>query len=186
VEEFADIRAIRVIRPLLLGIASSIPGVSGIVAGADAAIQAHIQDKKQKRLGYLIEDLASGVDDFGGPMPMQMSDPVIHAAYVTIEATLRTSRRQKIRAFARLLQSGLATPPRLNLETEHEDYLKILDDLSLRGSFRFSPCFMSSRNDTRDNPERVTISGRSGMGANTRTLSWRRLLSHGKNSPASS
>jgi hypothetical protein len=128
-EEFAESRAIR---PILLGIASVIPGVSGVVAGADAAILAHVEKQQRERLHYLIECLESGAEDFGGPIAIQRSEPAIHAAYVTIEATLRTSRREKIRAFARLLRAGLEDPPRLDLEHEHEDYLKILDELSLR------------------------------------------------------
>ncbi len=58
--------------------------------------------------------------------------PFLHAACATIQATLRTSRREEIRAFARLLRAGRVDPPRIDLETEQEDYLKILDDLSVR------------------------------------------------------
>ncbi len=61
-----------------------------------------------------------------------ISDPIIYACHVTIEATIRTQRLEKIRAFARLLRAGLEDEPRLNLKTEHEDFLKILDDLSYR------------------------------------------------------
>lgn len=129
VDSFAESRTIR---PIILAIASAIPGASGAIAGADSWVLTHVQQQKEERLRYLIECLESGMDDFGGPIPIQMSEPVLHAAYVTIEATLRTSRREKIRAFARLLRSGLETPPRLDLKNEHEDYLKILDELSVR------------------------------------------------------
>jgi hypothetical protein len=128
-ESFAESRAIR---PILLGIASAIPGVNIAVTGADAAILAHAGKLRQDRLSCLIESLERGLDDFGGPIAIQRSDPVLHAAYVTIEAALRTSRREKIRAFARLLQAGLEAPPRLDLENEFEDYLKILDELTVR------------------------------------------------------
>jgi hypothetical protein len=109
-----------------------VPGLGPVVTGVDAAIQAKLQREKHERLGYLIECLESGSDDFGGPIPFQYSAQVLHAAYVTIEATLRTSRREKIRLFAKLLKSGLVDPPIIDLENEYEDYLKILDDLSIR------------------------------------------------------
>jgi hypothetical protein len=117
---------------MILAIASIIPGVSGVAAAADAAVIARVDRERQERLEYLITCLEEGLDDFAGPIPFQESDPIIHAAYATIEATLRTSRREKIRAFAGLLTAGMAANPRLDLENEHEDYLKILDDLSLR------------------------------------------------------
>lgn len=128
-EDYVDSQAIR---PTILAIAGAIPLVGNLITGADAALTTRVHQQQQENLEYLIECLESGRDDFGGPIAIQRSDPVIHAAYVTIQATLRTSRREKIRAFAMLLRAGLEDPPRLDLEQEHEDYLKILDDLSVR------------------------------------------------------
>lgn len=128
-EPYSDSKGVR---PLILAITSAIPYVGGIVQGADAAIFAHVEREKSDRLEYLIKALETGLEDFGGIIPIERSDPVIHAAYITIEATLRTARRRKIRAFSKLLASGLRPDPKINLEYEYEDYLKILDDLSIR------------------------------------------------------
>jgi hypothetical protein len=122
----------RRVRPLILAVTSAIPYVGGIVQGADAAIFTQVEREKSDRLENLIEALETVLEDFGGIIPIERSDPVIHAAYITIEATLRTARRRKIRAFGKLLASGLRPDPKINLEYEYEDYLKILDDLSIR------------------------------------------------------
>jgi len=86
----------------------------------------------QLRRDTLLGELEHGIQDFTGPVPAYLSDPLIHACYVTVEATMRTSRREKIRWFARLLLAGVGERPRLDLANEHEDFLKILDDLSYR------------------------------------------------------
>lgn len=57
---------------------------------------------------------------------------MVHAAYVTVEAALRTSRKEKIRWFARLLLAGLGEDRKLDLEREHETYLTMLDELSVQ------------------------------------------------------
>ena len=61
---------------------------------------------------------------------MALKEPWLHACYVTIEAVLRTDRKEKIRWFAKLMLSSLGDSPKLDLEREHETYLKILDDLT--------------------------------------------------------
>ena len=122
----------RAVRPFVLTITSSIPMLGGIVQGVDAAISAHLEQEKSERLETLVEALETGLEDFGGIIPIERSHPVIHAAYITIEATLRTARRKKIRTFGKLLAAGLRPDPKINLEYEYEDYLKILDDLSIR------------------------------------------------------
>lgn len=128
-EEYTDSSRIR---PVMLGIASLLPFVGNVAATADQLVTEHVERERQERLETLLEELETGLEDFGGPIPIHRSNAVLHAAYITIEATLRTHRREKIRAFARLLLSGLGETPAISMDDEHEDYLKILDDLSLR------------------------------------------------------
>lgn len=120
------------VRPVLTTLASAIPVLGTVVATVDATLMAHVEREREDRLQTLIQSLEEGLDDFSGPIQLYRAETVLHAAYVTIEATVRTSRREKIRAFGKLLLAGLEDPPRLELATEHEDYLKILDDLSIR------------------------------------------------------
>lgn len=120
------------IRPLILGLASLVPVIGvGVTTASDLLVN-HVEQERQNRLDTLIKALEEGLEDFAGPIEVQRTDPVLHAAYVTIEATLRTSRRGKIRAFAKLLTAGLQDPPRISITNEHEDFLKILDELSMR------------------------------------------------------
>jgi len=120
------------VRPVILTVASFIPVVGNVVAGAENLLTEHLEREREERLQYLVEELELGRDDFSGPFAIYRSEPVLHAAYVTIEATYRTSRREKIRAFAKLLLSALEDPARLDVTNEFEDYLKILDELSIR------------------------------------------------------
>lgn len=123
----------QLLRPMFQTVASLIhPGAGAVAAGLDVAVVQYADQIKAERLEYLINCLEQGDPDLGEIGPVQLSEPVIHAAHATIEATLRTTRREKIAAFARLFKLGILRHPRIDLTAEHEDYLKILDDLSLR------------------------------------------------------
>ena len=58
------------------------------------------------------------------------SEDFLHAYFATVQAAARTKHRDKIRAFARLLRA--AVREEIAFESEYEDYLQALDDLSYR------------------------------------------------------
>lgn len=59
------------------------------------------------------------------------SEDFLHKFFVSYKAAINTRQREKIRMFARLLNSSLEDTP-INPVDTFEDYVKILDDLSFR------------------------------------------------------
>lgn len=59
------------------------------------------------------------------------SEDFIHRYVITAKAAANTHRREKIRLFARLLNSSFAQAPSVTTD-EYEEYLSILDELSFR------------------------------------------------------
>ncbi len=119
-----------VLRGLILGITANLPIVGGIVTGVDTAIMGALEEARWERLYTLLDELDTGTKHLTNKVVI--SDPLIYACHITIEATVRTQRHEKVRAFARLIVAGIEDQPRLDLEREHEDFLKILDELSYR------------------------------------------------------
>ncbi len=117
-------------RSIILAVTANIPVIGGVVTGLDTYLTGQLQEARQDRLYALMDEIETGERPL--TRKVAISDPVIYAAHITIEATIRTQRIEKVRAFARLLRAGIEDEPRLDLETEHEDFLKILDDLSYR------------------------------------------------------
>jgi len=118
------------LRGMIQAVASLVPLVGGVVAGLDIAIVGAVAKARQERLNTLLDELEKGTTRL--TRRVIISDPLIYACYTTVEAAIRTQRLEKVRAFTRLLIAGIEDKPRLDLETEHEDYLKILDELSYR------------------------------------------------------
>lgn len=112
------------IRALIAALSIPCPGLSV----ADAYLAAAIQDMREERFRTFLEELANGT--------VFLTDEVIrdhdflHAWYCTARAALNTRRKEKIKLFARLLL-GAVREHRFDSD-EFEEYLSILDDLSLR------------------------------------------------------
>jgi len=112
------------IRALIAALSIPFPGLSA----ADAFLAAAIQDMREERFRTLLEELANGT--------AFLTDEVIrdhdflHAWYCTARAALNTRRKEKIKLFARLLL-GAVREHRFDSD-DFEEYLSILDDLSLR------------------------------------------------------
>lgn len=118
------------LRAFVLGVANTIPVFGGIATGVDIFLTSEAAAFERIKFDILLDELSRG--DRQLTSADMSSEPVIRACIVTIEATLRTSREQKIRWFARLLLAGSGPQPQLSMADEHEDYFKILDDLSYR------------------------------------------------------
>ena len=113
-----------IIRALIAALGIRFPGISVV----DAYLAAAIQDMREERFRTLLEELANGT--------AFLTDEVIrdhgflHAWLCTARAALNTRRKEKIKLFARLLL-GAVREHRFDSD-ECEEYLSILDDLSLR------------------------------------------------------
>jgi hypothetical protein len=80
------------------------------------------------RLRTFYTELAAGEHELN-PRLIDSED-FLHAYFATVQAAARTKHRDKIRSFARLLRA--AAREEIALESEYEDYLQTLDDLSYR------------------------------------------------------
>jgi hypothetical protein len=120
-EEFRD-------HPILRGLLQLIP--FGVGSGLDVAIAGQLQKMREERLQTLFQELKEG--ERGLTTQLVQSEDFLQAYFATAGAALRTKRREKIRWFGRLLLAATGAHPGINLADEHEEYLKILDELTYR------------------------------------------------------
>lgn len=119
-----------VLRALGVAAASFIPGVAQVAPVLDAALAERGKAMRTRRLEVLLEALREGVEEL--TPEVVRSEPFLNAFFRTAEVAVRTERREKIRYFARLLLAGIGEQARYDLARDHEDYLKLLDDLTYR------------------------------------------------------
>ncbi len=100
----------------------------GVGNAIDAALTAKIENMREERLRVFFEELASGTRDLNEETIQQ--EDFLLAYFATLKAAVNTRQKEKIRLFARLL-SNAAQTEQTGSET-YEEFLHILDDLSLR------------------------------------------------------
>lgn len=127
---FENYEDFSVARASALAVLQTIPVVGGLAQVADAVVVEKARRVQQERFDTFLDELESGASDL--TREVALSEPWLRACYVTIEAVLRTDRKEKVRWFARLLLSGIGEKAQYNIAREHEDYLKLLDDLTYR------------------------------------------------------
>lgn len=112
---------------VLRGLVQLIP--LNIGSAVDTAVLTRLQTVRAERAREFFDELAKSE---GGLNPELLeSNEFLHCFFATADAALRTSRIEKIHAFARLLG---ATTQRAQFSSidEFEEFLSILDDLSNR------------------------------------------------------
>ena len=113
----------RVIRPLI----QLIP--FGIGSAVDTVlIQTH-QKSQYERSCVFIDELARG--NLISDEELLKSEDFLHCYITTVQAALKTCRREKIRMFARLLKSSLDDSGLADID-EYEYFLNILDNLGFK------------------------------------------------------
>lgn len=115
-------------RPWLRALLQLVP--SGIGGAVDTLLIGRMENIQEERREAFFDELAQGDQDL--TPEMAQSEPFLHAFLSTFYAAQRTRQRSKIRFFARLLRSATEDPPRVDLETEYEEFLRILEELSYR------------------------------------------------------
>lgn len=111
-------------RALVAALSIPLPWISVL----DSSLTAAIQNMREERLRTLLEQLENGTVLLTDKV--LKDDDFLHAWYCTAKAALNTRRKEKIKLFARLLL-GAVREHRFDSD-EFEEYLSILDDLSLR------------------------------------------------------
>ena len=114
--------------PILRGLLQLVLGEVG--SALDTAIANQVQKMREERLEAFFQELKEGERDL--TPELVQSEPFLQAYFATTIAALRTKRREKIAWFGRLLLAATGANPGINLADEHEDYLKILDELTYR------------------------------------------------------
>jgi len=102
---------------------------SGIGSAIDSFISIRLNKLLRKRKRVFFTEIASGKKHL--TPEMIDSDDFLHAFFKTTDAAMRTHRVEKIRLFARILKNAALSDSLKNVD-EYEEYLQILDELSLR------------------------------------------------------
>lgn len=98
-----------------------------ITSAIDAFLATKIENIKRDRLWTFFEELDKGELEL--TEELIETEDFLHAFFATVNAAFNTRRREKIKMFARLLKSYGESELVCD---EYEDYLRILDDLSIR------------------------------------------------------
>lgn len=114
--------------PILRGLLQLLP--CGVGGALDTAIANQLQKMREERLEALFQELQEGERNL--TPDLVQSEDFLQAYFATASAALRTQRREKIAWFGRLLLAATGANPGINMADEHEDYLKILDELTYR------------------------------------------------------
>jgi hypothetical protein len=101
----------------------------GVGSGIDAALVTVIQNIREDRAKEFFDEFGKGKIDL--PPELLESEDFLHCFFRTTKAALNSRRREKIRMFARLLNSS-ARPDSFSSVDEYEEYLGILDEISYR------------------------------------------------------
>lgn len=115
-----------IIRALIQIVMAPIP--YGIGSAIDDALTTAINNLREKRLKVFFDELATGSRHLTPDLIRE--EDFLHAFFSTLKAAANSKRHEKIRLFARLLKNATALG-KLGSE-QLEEYLQILDDLSLR------------------------------------------------------
>jgi hypothetical protein len=116
----------------IVEVTKALPIVGSIMAIFDASVLASLEQYREKQFQIFLDEIASSGLNPDVPIPDSKQGDVIRAILITTEAVARSHREEKIRAFARLLISGLQEPPRIAILDEFDDYVSILDEVSWR------------------------------------------------------
>jgi len=101
----------------------------GVGSGIDVALSTYIDNIKQKRLKIFFDELNSGSIKLSPELVE--SENFLHCYFSTLKAALNSRRQEKNEMFSRLLKSTIRAGNYSSID-EFEEYLKILDELSLR------------------------------------------------------
>lgn len=112
-------------KPLIQSLLKLVPGWSS----ADTLLQKRANEIKNDRLKVFFDELALGRQELTDEL-IQTED-FLHSYFCTLRAVLNSRQREKIKLFARLLDSSLE--PTLQVSSdEHEELLSILEEITLR------------------------------------------------------
>jgi hypothetical protein len=101
----------------------------GIGGAIDVVLMQTMENIKEKRARAFFDELSNGnilIDE-----SLLQSEDFLHSYFATTKAALNSRRREKIQMFARLLKSSITGEGPKDIE-EYEDFLGILDELSIR------------------------------------------------------
>lgn len=115
-----------VLRALIRLIMSPIP--YGIGSAIDSALTAKINRIRKRRLKTFFDELQLGKRKLDEELIQR--EEFLYSYFATLKASINQNREQKIRLFARLLRNAVSFD-KLGTD-EFDEFLSILDDLSLR------------------------------------------------------
>jgi len=101
----------------------------GIGSGIDVLLMTKIKTIRDSRIKAFFDDLNEGEIELTEELIAQ--EDFLHSYFSTIRAVLRTRRKEKIKLFARLFKNSVIDN-QVSDPDEYDDYLKILDDLSMK------------------------------------------------------
>ena len=101
-----------------------------LTAALDTALLGAWTTTRHRRFEALLDALNDGTHTL--TQEDIQREEFLHAFFTTVEATLRTQRHEKIAWFGRLLLACFGANAGHLPASEHEDMLKVLDDLSYR------------------------------------------------------
>jgi len=96
---------------------------------ADSLLQQRVDEIRSDRLKTFFDELASGKIELSEELIK--SEDFLHCYFSTLRAALNTRQREKIRMFAKLLNSSLTQPNPASAD-EFEELLAVLDMVTLR------------------------------------------------------
>lgn len=112
-------------RPAIKALLKLVPGWSA----ADTLLQKRADEIRSDRLKVFFDELAQGKHELTDDLIQ--SDSFLHAYFCTLRAAMNTRQHEKIRNFARMLDSSL--DPSLHVsDDEHEELLALLEEITLR------------------------------------------------------
>lgn len=118
------------IQSLIQSVVSYLPHpISDIASGISLLATGTLLDLRIERLESFFDELSKGIPP---DQALLSNKDFLHCYTRTIEAVIRTHRQEKIRMFACLLASALDEKILIHNVDEYEEYLEILDELSLR------------------------------------------------------
>lgn len=112
-------------KPILQALLQLLPGWGS----ADTLLQKRADEIRSERLHVFFEEIANGNSELTEEL-IQTED-FLHAYFCTLRAAINTRRKEKIRLFAKLLDSSIDSALSVSSD-EYEELLSILDELSLR------------------------------------------------------
>lgn len=112
-------------KPIIQALLQLIPGWGA----ADTLLQRRADEIRSERIFTFFEELASGTQSL--TQELIQEEDFLHSYFCTLRAVINTRRREKIKLFAKLLDSSI-DPVFSVSPDEYEELLSILDEISLR------------------------------------------------------